>query len=303
MNSFCDVFVLFFVSLILVVNDVFVYIKYKLKSEILKILDEQIQRKFLKLLIQTNYLDSVYMKHVEMKLKIIQLEKRMSQKIKESENKIKIWINESEKDTYIALEHFLNDTIHVACYAPHISEIQIRMSDDAINLGMFHDWGDKNCFFEFILYDFNDKIVDEFDIDFGFLYYGNYGNYVDDIMNLTNFKNNLTMKDARKKIFSNNKNNHLLFASNGHMYIFLSQKTYLKKIIINTKDTVVGTKQDHRGYVDAKPKKFWVRLLSLQDEKMKILQEFDAKCNDDYTCVIHNYEAYKLTGNPIRPLF
>ena len=89
MKSFCDVLVLFFVSLILVVNDVFAYILYKLKSEIIKIIDEQIQHKFLKLLIQTNYLDSVYMKHVEMKLKIIELEKKTSQKIKKSESKIK----------------------------------------------------------------------------------------------------------------------------------------------------------------------------------------------------------------------
>ena len=89
MKSFCDVLVLFFVSLILVVNDFFAYILYKLKSEIIKIIDEQIQHKFLKLLIQTNYLDSVYMKHVEMKLKIIELEKRTSQKIKKSESKIK----------------------------------------------------------------------------------------------------------------------------------------------------------------------------------------------------------------------
>ena len=168
MNSFCDVIVLFFVSLILVMNDVFVYIKYKLKSEILKILNEQIQRKFLKLLIQTNYLDSVYMKHVEMKLKIIQLEKRMSQKIKESENKIKIWINESEKDTYIALEPFLNDSNYVICYIHEPFDcIEINLST---NLTSFDSWNGakgKHCFFEFFLYDINDHLIDEFDIDFG----------------------------------------------------------------------------------------------------------------------------------------
>ena len=122
MNSFCEVFVLFFVSIILVVDDVFVYIMCKLKSEILKIIDEQIQRNFFKLLSQTNYLDSVYVKHVEMKLKIMELEKKMSQKIKESESKIKIWINESEKVTYLALEPFLNDGIHPSCYiSTHVS--------------------------------------------------------------------------------------------------------------------------------------------------------------------------------------
>ena len=175
--------------------------------------------------------------------------------------------------------------------------------DNAVEFHRFNEFNgahDKHCFFEFILYYFNGKIIDKFDIDFG--RYNDFNcipGVRDDIMNLNNFKNHLTLKDNTKYIFSNNKNNNKIFASR-EIYISLSQNIFLKKIIISTKDTVVGLKQNHHGhYVDVKPNKFWIKLLSLQNEKMEILQEFNAKCNSDYTCVIHNYEAYKITGTSL----
>ena len=154
----------------------------------------------------------------------------------------------------------------------------------------------------------NDNVIDEFDIDFDYKnellgYQNGYG--CDTIERITNeitayIKENLilTMKDDKKYIHSNTKGNSVFFAS-PCIKITMPSKIYFKKIVISTKDTIVGYIDEHnRGRRDAKPKYFWVKLYSWNDEKTRnnLVQEFKVK-NHDYTCIIHNYAPLKDTGN------
>ena len=111
-------------------------------------------------------------------------------------------------------------------------------------------------------------------------------------------KINITMKDEKKYIYSNTKGNSVFFAS-PCFKITLHSKICFKKLIISTKDTVVGViRCPQTGERDAKPKEFRVELSSWNDEKTgkNIVKKFTVTdCN--YTCVIHNYVPYKLTGN------
>ena len=79
---------------------------------------------------------------------------------------------------------------------------------------------------------------------------------------------------------------------------------YFRRIIISTKDTVVGitSKPNHHAvYMDLKPKTSLVRLSSWNDDKTRenLLTLFSVKVEDkdDYTCIIHNYAPLKVTGN------
>ena len=79
----------------------------------------------------------------------------------------------------------------------------------------------------------------------------------------------------------------------------MPSKIHFRKIVISTKDTIVGyINENNRGRRDAKPKYFWVKLYSWNDEKTRnnLVKEFKVK-NNDYTCIIHNYAPLKVTGN------
>ena len=60
---------------------------------------------------QSQYFDSMYVKHVEIKLKLIEKQKNMTQSIIEAEKRLIQVVIESEKKTYRALEPFLNNTM------------------------------------------------------------------------------------------------------------------------------------------------------------------------------------------------
>ena len=77
---------------------------------------------------------------------------------------------------------------------------------------------------------------------------------------------------------------------------------YFRRIIISTKDTVVGITPNHHGrYMDKKPKTSLVRLGSWNDEKTRYnpVKQYSVKVEDKdyYTCIIHNYAPLKVTGN------
>ena len=229
---------------------------------------------------------------------------------------MKALINASEKNTYVALEPFLNDKCHTTFY---IHEPIDYIELDYFNMVKLIDFNDynggkgKHCFFEFFLYDFNDNLIDEFDIDFDYIndlsqYHCGYGSDTVDKMTkeITSYiqeKLNLLIKNEKKHIYSNTKGNTTLFAS-PCVKITLPSKICFKKIIINTKDTVCGRVLNHQtgGYIDAKPTNFYVTLSSWNEEKTqkKIVKKFDVDTKDsDYTCIVHNYVPLKTTGNTI----
>ena len=258
--------------------------------------------------------ESLYVKHVELKLKMIERDRCIVQKMIELEEKIKVLINVSEKNTYVALEPFLNDINHTTFFIHEpIDYIQINLSNE-VRLTNFDDsFGSKgkNCFFEFFLYDINDNLIDEFDIDFGTGFHSLRQLHCDvdrsniltkEITSYLNEKLNLSIKDEKNGIYSNKKGNSVFFAS-PCIKITLHSKICFKKIIISTKDTVIGlSRNPHTGNEAIKPKDFRVELSSWNDDKIRknIVKQFsvDVK-NSNYTCVIYNYVPFKITGNII----
>ena len=121
-----------------------------------------------------------------------------------------------------------------------------------------------------------------------------------EITNYLKEKLNLSIKDEKKYIYSNTKGNSVFFAS-PCIKITLSSKISFKKIIISTKDTVVGFIDSHKGLRDAKPKQCRLELWSWNDEKTSIKRrQFALNLQEsNYTCVIHNYVPFKITGNNI----
>ena len=120
-----------------------------------------------------------------------------------------------------------------------------------------------------------------------------------EITNYLKEKLNLSIKDEKKYIYSNTKGNSVFFAS-PCIKITLSSKSSFKKIIISTKDTVVGlTNFQGQQYIDAKPKECRIELWSWNDEKIsKKRRQFTLNLQEsNYTCVIHNYVPLKITGN------
>ena len=266
--------------------------------------------------IETQTFESLHVKHVELKLKMIERDRNMVQRMVRMEERMKALINASEKNTYVALEPFLNEKCHTTFYIHEpIDYIELDLPNET-RLIFFNDYNGgkgKHCFFEFFLYDFNDNLMDEFDIDFDYmnnLYdYGYERDTVDkntkEITSYIQEKLNLVIKDEKKCIYSNTKGNTTLFASQCAK-ITLPSKICFKKIIISTKDTVCGRVSDPRrsnGYmVDAKPTNIDVTLSSWNEEKTqkKIVKKFSVDTKDsNYTCIVHNYVPLKTTGNTI----
>ena len=261
-----------------------------------RLIDRRIQQQSHKSLSQ-----SIYVKHVELKLKMMERDRNMIQRMIQIEEKMKQWIRESEKNTFTTLEPFLNDNIHTTCYVYEpIDYIEINLSNDELRLLDFDSYmgaKGKHCFFEFFLYDFNDNLIDDFDIDFDYANYllqqqnGYYDERIKEIANYLKEKLNLTIKDDKKFIYSNTKSNSIFFAS-PCIKITLSSKISFKKIIISTKDTVVGFIDDcSYSRRDAKPKKCRIELCSWNDEKTKknIIKKFSLNLQEsNYTCIIHN---------------
>ena len=261
--------------------------------------------------IETQTFESLYVKHVELKLKMIERDRNMVQRMVRMEERMKALINASEKNTYVALEPFLNDKCHTTFYI-HEPIDYIELDLNELNLNSFDSWNGakgKHCFFEFLLYDLDDNQIDEFDIDFGLCDIHHYSGGFDrrdeirkEVTCYIKEKLNLVIKDEKKCIYSNTKGNTTFFAS--LCKITLPSKIYFKKIIINTKDTVCGLLPNHHtgGYVDAKQTNFDVTLSSWNEEKTqkKIVKKFSVDTKDsNYTCIVHNYVPLKTTGNTI----
>ena len=257
------------------------------------------------MLMESQYLESIYVKHVELKLKLIEKERAVARSIMEAEERMKGFINEAERNMYIALEPFLNDTCHTTCYVHEpIDYIEIGLTKDHLNLLNFSveytGAIGKNCFFDFFLYDLNDNLVDEFDIDFTLYDFSHYWDCDrrDEITSYFKKTLDIPIKDQQKFIFSNKKGNTVLFAS-PCVKITLHLKICFKRLVISTKDTVVGViRCPETGERYAKPKEFRVELSSWNDEKTgkNIVKKFTVT-DCDCTCVIYNYVPYKLTGN------
>ena len=268
--------------------------------------------------IETQTFESLYVKHIELKLKMIERDRNMVQRMLRMEERMKALINASEKNTYVALEPFLNEKCHTTFYIHEpIDYIEINLPEH-VKLIFFDEYDGgkgKHCFFEFFLYDFNDNLIDEFDIDFDYInnlkgYDCGYGSdrvarMTEEITNYIKEKLNLLIKDEKKYIYSNTKGNATFFAS-PCVKITLPLKICFKKIIISVKDTVCGRTPDTRrsdGYMmDAKPTNFSVTLSSWNEEKTqkKIVKKFYVDTKDsDYTCIVHNYVPLETTGNTI----
>ena len=276
-------------------------------SDHFKLIDSRIkEQSFHTVQLKAQTFESIYVKHIELKQKMMERDRNVVHRMKQIEERMKVLINESEKNTFITLEPFLNDQCHTTCYVYEpIDCIELSLSNDALHLGNVYTQRAHNLCFEFFLYDTNDNLVDEFDIDFGLWnWYSHYTGYSrdNDIKKVTCFINeklNITIKDEKKYIYTNTKGNVVLLASE-HVNITLPSKICFKTIIISTKDTVVGYINDYnRGRRDAKPKNFHVRLCSWNDEKTRnnLVKEFSINNKDDYTCIIHNYTPLKVTGN------
>ena len=82
-----------------------------------------------------------------------------------------------------------------------------------------------------------------------------------EIMCYISEKINITMKDEQKYIYSNTKGNRIFFAS-PCVKITTPSMMYFRRIIVSTKDTVVGITLNPQasGYMDIKPKTSLVRL-------------------------------------------
>ena len=119
--------------------------------------------------IETQTFESLYVKHVELKLKMIERDRNMVQRMVRMEERMKALIKASEKNTYVALEPFLNEKCHTTFYI-HEPIDYIELDINGLSLNSFDSWNGakgKHCFFEFLLYDLDDNQIDEFDIDFG----------------------------------------------------------------------------------------------------------------------------------------
>ena len=94
-----------------------------------RLIDRRIQQQSHKSLSQ-----SIYVKHVELKLKMMERDRNMIQRMIQIEEKMKQWIRESEKNTFTTLEPFLNDNNHTTCYVYEpIDYIEINLSNQ-VNL-------------------------------------------------------------------------------------------------------------------------------------------------------------------------
>ena len=282
-------------------------------SDHLKLIDQRIkEQSFHTVQAKAQTFESIYVKHIELKQKMMERDRNIIHRMKQIEERMKVLINESEKNTFITLEPFLNDQCHTICYT-HEPINYIELNLYGLNYDSFNDSTlgakGKNCFFEFFLYDINDTMITEFDIDFGIwdIPHHSGGVYrLDEIRKeitcYINEKLNVTMKDEMKYIYSNTKGNSIFFAS-PCVKITTPSKMYFKRIIISTKDTVVGLALNPQTstYMDIKPKDFLVRLGSWNDEKTRYnpVKQYSVKVEDKdyYTCIIHNYAPLKVTGN------
>ena len=126
------------------------------EQETMTLLDRRMKEQVHAMLMESRYLESMYVKHVELKLKLIEKEKSMARSIREAEERMKLFVNESERNMYVALEPFLNDSNHTICYVHELIDyIEIGLSDDQLNILHFMDYtGAKgnNCFFVFFVH-------------------------------------------------------------------------------------------------------------------------------------------------------
>jgi len=154
---------------------------------------------------------------------MMERDRNLVHRMKQIEERMKVLINESEKNEFRTLEPFLNDQCHITCYVYEpINYIELNLP--GIN---FHSFDDstfgakgKHCFFEFFLYDLNDNIVNEFDIDFGLWDMPHNSGSIDrrkeikkEIICYISEKINITMKDEQKYSYSNTNGNRIFFAS------------------------------------------------------------------------------------------
>ena len=131
----------FFISVVLFIDHTVALVRGNTgEKEITKLLDRRIKAQVHTMLMESQYLESIYVKHVELKLKLIKKERAVARSIMEAEERMKGFINEAERNMYIALEPFLNDTCHTTCYVHEpIDYIEIGLTKDHLNLLNFSE--------------------------------------------------------------------------------------------------------------------------------------------------------------------
>ena len=86
-------------------------------SDHLKLIDRRIQEQsFHTVQIKAQTFESIYVKHIELKQKMMERDRNVVHRMKQIEERMKVLINESEKNTFRTLEPFLNDQCHITCY-------------------------------------------------------------------------------------------------------------------------------------------------------------------------------------------
>ena len=267
--------------------------------EIMALIEKRLEK-------QLQYFDSMYVKHVEIKLKLIEKQKNMTQSIIEAEKRLIQVVIESEKKTYRALEPFLNNTMYT-CYIALINQVHVRF-DENINLYSLRDnlgpTKEVYLLFELFIYDCNDTLVDDFDIDYGMknwihhgMGWGGYG--IDKPLQLINEVISvyvpLPLKDEKNYTFKNLKGNSVFFINEYGVVINLNKPICFKKIRICTNETKMGYNINNCGTYIKQPVKVNIELF---DDKIQSTYKFqlDMKaCSHD--CTIHNYTAFQITGN------
>ena len=261
-------------------------------------LDDDITVKIQKYLRESSYFDSVYTKNVELKLKLIEMEKRINQRIIESETVMKQAILVSEKQTYVALEPFLDWNNHVTGYISSCVDMITVTFNIQSRYDASYAW--EHGYFDFFFYDSNDSLVDNFDIDYG-LYEFLKGNpyraaihTIQQVHDIIKSKICLQLKDENKFILMNTKNNSTFYTI-GSITFLMPQNTLMKKIIIDTHKTKGQHHND--GRVD-KVEHVNVDLFTFIDNKMKNVKKFSVHVKDtNGICTINNYMPLTFTGN------
>ena len=111
-------------------------------SDHLKLIDQRIkEQSFHTVQAKAQTFESIYVKHIELKQKMMERDRNVVHRMKQIEERMKVLINESEKNTFITLEPFLNDQCYTTCYVQKpIDSIELNLGSDQMSLIKFDEY-------------------------------------------------------------------------------------------------------------------------------------------------------------------